>query len=253
MWIDSHAHLYEYTGSRLMEIVRSACEAKVEYILNAATNLTNARVVLTQSSQFESLFACIGISPFDVLNLEKNWYEELEKIVEGKKVKAIGECGLDCSNPAYPSLEQQTPIFLKQLELAKKLNIPAIIHSRGAELKVLDAVKATGVQKAVFHCFTGELPTMKRILDAGYIISFSGIATFKKEPLNEQIRYCPLDQMLIETDSPYLAPVPFRGKKNQPCYLPFVGQKIAQIKGISVDNTASTIYQTCRRLFFDAP
>ncbi|MFW5774869.1 MAG: TatD family hydrolase [Chitinivibrionales bacterium] len=249
MWIDSHAHLYDCSDAHLEAVLRRCTDADVCYIINAATTLENADVVLRQSVMHEKILVCTGISPFDVIDLPETFADTLETLARKPKVVAIGECGLDDSNPAYPSIDQQLPVFLKQLALAKKLNLPAIIHSRGAEMRVLDACRTMDIKSAVFHCYTGDIATLKRIVDAGYIVSFSGIATFKKQPLTEQIRYCPLNQMVIETDSPYLAPVPHRGKKNEPCFVPIVGQKIAEIKGISPTEVASVIYETCKSLF----
>ncbi|MFW6254324.1 MAG: TatD family hydrolase [Chitinivibrionales bacterium] len=249
MWIDSHAHLYDYTDSQLGELLDCAGKSDVGYILNSATNIPTAQTVVRQGGSHKILFSCVGISPFDVVDLHPSWFSQLEKLAGEDKVVAVGECGLDHSNPSYPSLDKQMPVFHKQLLLAGKLNLPAIIHSRGAEKLVLQTCKEAGIQKAVFHCFTGDIAVLKRILDDGYVISFSGIATFRKEPLSEQIRYCPLERMLIETDSPYLAPVPYRGKINQPCYVPLVGKKIAEIKGVSPQKVASTIFKTCNHLF----
>ena len=153
------------------------------------------------------MFGTVGVSPFDVENLPEFWLEELATLSKCSGIIGIGEIGIDKTNPRYPSYQKQLDCFRHQLGLAKKMDLPVVIHSRGAEEDALEICLSEGIKRAVFHCFTGSLETAQKIISHDYFISFSGIITFKNARIREFVSSLPIKQLLIETDSPYLAPV----------------------------------------------
>jgi TatD DNase family protein len=249
MWIDSHAHLYDLDGQSLTSALHACESEKISLIVNTGTSLSSSRTVLAQISRHKELFAVVGISPFDAGSLPDDWNSQLEGMLENERIIALGETGLDSTNPRYPDIQSQLPLFEGQLELAQRHDLPVILHSRGSESRVADMCAGRGIKKAMFHCFTGDIPALKRILDAGYYVSFSGIITFPNTPVSACVEYAPIDMILIETDSPYLAPVPFRGKKNQPAWASYVGKKVAEIKKMDEKETANALAENFKRLF----
>jgi TatD DNase family protein len=232
MWIDTHAHLYELTSDQLDSLINEAAGSSVGLIVSTAINITSGKKILDHCSRSSLIYGAIGISPFDIETLEDNWEVVLKSLLTEKKIIAVGEIGLDSTNPRYPLLEKQIPFFEKQLQIAIDQKLPAIIHSRGTEVLSADICRQTGVNSAVFHCFTGDYIAAKKIVDLGYYISFSGIITFKNAAIRTLLPKLPRDRILIETDSPYLAPVPLRGKTNTPLFIRFVGEEIARLLGM---------------------
>jgi TatD DNase family protein len=249
MWTDAHAHLYDCDGPGLAAIVAHAREAGVDRILNTGTSIDTSRKVLRQSSEHAGLSAAVGVSPLDAETLPDAWQTSLESMLSDPVVVAMGETGIDSTNPTYPDIASQIGLFEEQLGIAIKHTLPVIIHSRGAEIKACEMCCAIGVKKAMFHCFTGDITALRKILDSGYFVSFSGIITFKSSPLVECVRHAPLSQMLIETDSPYLAPVPHRGKTNEPAWVGLVGNKVAEIKKINAADVAEALRENFITLF----
>jgi TatD DNase family protein len=241
MWTDAHAHLYDLDGPGLAAAVAHAREAGVNRILNTGTSIDTSRKAVRQCAEHSGLSAAVGVSPFDAGSLPEAWQASLESMLRDPVVIAIGETGIDSTNPAYPAIASQIRLFEGQLHRAVSHEMPIIIHSRGAEIKACEMCSAIGVKNAMFHCFTGDIRALRKILDAGYFVSFSGIITFKSSPLVECVRYAPLSQLLIETDSPYLAPVPHRGKTNEPAWVGLVGNKVADIKKINAADVAETL------------
>jgi TatD DNase family protein len=241
MWIDAHAHLNDLDGQALTAAVAKANEAGIDRIINTGTSIDTSRQVLRQSTEHSLLSAAVGISPFDAGNPPEDWQASLESMLKDPAVVAIGETGIDSTNPTYPDIATQIEVFEAQLHVAISRDLPTIIHSRGYEIKACEMCCAKGVKKAMFHCFTGDIAALKKILAAGYYVSFSGIITFKSSPLVECVKYAPLSRMFIETDSPYLAPVPHRGKTNEPAWVGLVGNKVAEIKKINAVDVAEAL------------
>jgi len=234
---DVHAHLFDRAGAALDELITESESAGVGLIINTAVSVDTSITALEQCRRFpQNLKAAVGISPFDTANAGDNWEEGLRKLLTEPSsrpiIAAIGEIGLDCTNPRYPPLDVQTRFFTRQLEIAADAGLPAVIHSRGMEKRTAEICRQHGVRRAVFHCFTGDREALEYIIECGYYISVSGIITFKNSPLRDIIRYMPADRLLIETDAPYLAPVPHRGKPNRPSYLVHTAKEIARILDI---------------------
>ena len=250
MWTDSHAHLYDLDESALTAVVQACSQAGVARIINTGTSLVSSEKDLAQCAKHPSLSgAAVGISPFEASALPGAWDERLDRLLRDSRVVAVGEIGIDVTHSAYPDISLQLPLFERQLDIALTKNLPVVLHSRGCESRAADLCIRHGVRKAVFHCFTGDIPALKTILDAGYYVSFSGIITFKNSPLTECVEYAPLDRMLIETDSPYLAPVPHRGEINRPDWVVYVGERVAEIKKTDKEKAAGIIANNMREAF----
>ncbi|MBN1982345.1 MAG: TatD family hydrolase [Chitinivibrionales bacterium] len=251
MWIDIHAHLYDRNDEEVKELVAQAHQCGVGRIVDSATSLDTAATVIHHCTLSESLSCTVGISPFDVERLPLEWEQHLQRLIRTPAVIGIGEIGLDNSHPSYPPINQQLPVFQQQLGSASDADMPVILHSRSAEEMVIHECRNAGITKAVFHCFTGSLMSLKKLLDSGFFISFSGIITFRQrtQALIELVKYAPLDRLFIETDTPYLAPHPHRGKTNQPAFVPLIGRAVASIKGCSEAVLAQAIENNFTTLF----
>ena len=261
MLTDVHAHLSDCADDVLEAQVSEAAAAGVGTIVNNALSIETAITVLEQCRRFpQNLKAAVGVSPFDAVHADGDWAEQLRGLLaessalssglsDTPTIAAIGEIGLDCTNPRYPPLDVQMPFFIKQLEIAIDADLPAVIHSRGMEKHTAEICYQHGVKKAVFHCFTGDREALEYITGCGYYISISGIITFNNSQLRNIIRYLPIDKMLIETDSPYLSPVPHRGKPNRPAYLMHTAKEIAKTLSIDVRELAERLRENTRLIF----
>lgn len=249
MWIDSHAHLADLPDADLRSALERARSHAVDTVVNTGTDLETSARVIEQSRQDPLLRAAVGVSPFDVGRMPHDWELRLRQLASADTVVAIGEAGLDCSNPRYPSPNKQLPVLEAQAELAAALGLPLVVHSRGAETRVADIMRELGARRVLFHCFTGDRDAARRILDDGHSISISGIVTFKKSPLRDVLRYIPLSRLFIETDTPYLAPVPHRGHRNEPAWVSLVGEYVAAALKTPPEQLAQQLAENHRRLF----
>jgi TatD DNase family protein len=248
-WTDSHAHLYSCDNAGLCALISAARDRGVHRILNAAVSLSTSQTIVRQCAQHPGLVGAAGISPFDIGNAPDSWEETLAGYLDAPGIIAVGETGIDATNPSYPDFNMQISFFEKHLKLAFDRDLPVIVHSRGCERKALDICINAGITRAVFHCYTGPLEVMKKIIDAGFLVSFSGIITFPKTSLVSIAAAAPTDVILVETDTPYLAPVPYRGKTNQPAWVVEVGKTMARIKKMSAEDFASAVEKNFDRLF----
>jgi TatD DNase family protein len=247
-WIDIHAHLDRHSLSEVQAAIDEAALAGVTTILSTATDLTSAKTVVDQCGNFPAIYGAIGISPFDIEGLPPDWEATLRTFFNHPRIVAVGEIGIDDSNPRYPPLDKQLPYFERQLALAAELDLPAVIHSRGAEKKAADICRNIGITKALFHCFTGDTSALTYIIESGYHVSFSGIITFSKQ-VCALVNETPLDRLFVETDTPYLAPVPHRGTTNRPAWVSLVGETVAKCKGITPEALQGAIRRNFECLF----
>lgn len=250
MWIDTHAHLFEYQKEQISELISEAASASVEIIISTGTDLQSSAIVVDQCNSFKQIYGAAGISPFDVLNQPDNWLHTLKELLKYPSIIAVGEIGLDSTNPSYPTIEHQLPFFEKQIELACSVDLPAVVHSRGYEKEVVQICRSIGAKRVLFHCFTGDYEAMKTVTDAGYYISFSGILTFKNAGIRKIVSSVPKDRMLIETDSPYLSPVPHRGTKNRPAYLKYTGEELAKLLNMKNEDIQYQLEKNFYTFFF---
>tara|TARA_B100000686_G_C16412150_1_gene772784 strand:- start:40 stop:789 length:750 start_codon:yes stop_codon:yes gene_type:complete len=222
-WFDNHCHLSENTEE---EILR-AREASVVGFVNVGTDFETSYAAIEMAKMFTDVWATAGVHPHEA----RKGIEGIEDLLEDSNVVAVGEAGLDFHYD-YSPREDQNRVFVEQIEIANRSSLPLVIHTREAWEETFNILDSEGVPKStVFHCFTGGKVEAKECLDRGAYLSFSGIITFKNsELLREAASECPLDRVMIETDSPYLAPVPFRGKKNEPANVVFVGKELADLQ-----------------------
>lgn len=250
MYFDSHAH---YDDERFdedrEELIESLKSKGVDYIVNAAADMKSCFTSLELAHQYDFIFSSVGVHPHDVKDLTEKDIETMEKLAEDPKVVAVGEIGLDYYYDNSPR-EDQRQWFKRQLEMAKKLDLPVIIHSREASEETYDIIMASGVKEGVIHCFSGSLELAREYVKRGFYIGVGGSLTFKNAKKTVRVvEGIDLNHILIETDCPYLTPVPHRGERNDSSYLQFVIAKIAEIKGVSVEEVARISSENAKRLF----
>lgn len=251
---DSHAHIQgkEFAGD-VEGVVSRAREAGVEKIIvvGGAGDLTSNDAALQLAQSFPNLFATVGMHPHDAKGISEEDLARLKKLSQEPKVVAIGETGLDFYYTHSPR-EVQIEIFCRFIHMARESNLPLVVHDRDAHQEIADILQQEGGGKleGVIHCFTGDYEAARRFLDLGFYLSFSGIVTFKNaEALRDVVRKVPLDRMLVETDSPYLAPVPNRGKRNEPAFVRLVAEKIAEVRSIPPNEVAGITARNTQMLF----
>lgn len=195
------------------------------------------------------LVPTMGLHPHEAVNATAEDWAELERLCALPEVRAVGEAGLDYYYDRSPRDVQQRA-FERECELAKRLGKPLVVHVRDAHDDCHAILRNAGLSRGVIHCFTADTDAARRYLDLGFSISVAGVVTYKKtEPLQDAVRFCPLDRLMVETDSPYLAPVPFRGKKNEPGYVVETAKKIAELKGLSFEDVAHRTSQNAAAFF----
>ncbi|MDD3249527.1 MAG: TatD family hydrolase [Smithellaceae bacterium] len=250
MLIDSHAHLEmkEFDPDR-SGVIERARAAGVDGIITVGTNPDLSRKALSIARRYENIYSTVGIHPHDAADTDDSSLDALKKLAQDPKVVAYGEIGLDYFRNLSPR-KKQIEMFARQLDLAGELNLPVIIHDREAHDQTLRMVKASGIRSGVFHCFSGDWAMARQCMDLGFYISVPGVVTFdKSKVLQEVVRQVPIDWILLETDCPYLAPVPHRGRRNEPSFLVHTAQKVAEIKGFAWEDVAKTAAVNTRRLF----
>lgn len=247
--VDTHAHL-EVLDS-ISDVIDRAFKDGIEAIVAVSSDLESSIKTIEISNSFHTVYSAIGIHPHEASCFNESVLDQLANLVSEKRVRAIGETGLDF-HYSHSSRESQIISFTNHLELSIKVDLPVVIHIREAFEDVFSILRNPDFSNArgVIHCFTGDYEVAKRFIDLGFFISFSGIVTFKNaENVRDAAKRIPLDRMLIETDSPYLAPVPFRGKKNEPAYVKHVAEKIAELRGASYEHIAEMTTINAKELF----
>ena len=254
MLVDTHTHLDDarYHDDRDAVIAR-AREAGVDAFVTIGCDLSTSRAAVALAEQHPSIYASVGVHPHEVKHIGDGWYAEFHRLANSKKVVAYGEIGLDY-HYNHSSPKEQRERFREQVQLARELRLPVIIHTREAQedtITILREERASEIG-GVFHCFSGDAWLAKDALDLGFYLSFSGILTFQNAAMLREIaRNTPLDRLLIETDCPYLTPVPHRGKRNEPSYVTHVAAQLAALHapGLSLEQIAHVTTENARRLF----
>lgn len=256
MFIDSHAHIDgpEFDADR-DEIIERAKAAGVSVILNVGTGDPHSGAferAVALGQKHDSIYTTIGTHPHDARLYDDNAEEKIKTLVQSERVVAWGEIGLDFHYDNSPR-DVQVEVFKRQLRAARECDLPVVIHTREAESETIEILKSEyndANRRGIFHCFSGSKDLAQRGLELGFMISFSGIITFKKaEELRAVAREVPLDRLLIETDCPYLAPIPYRGKRNEPAYVVEVARCLAGIHGVDFDEMGRVTSENFRRFF----
>jgi len=251
MLIDSHAHLLkEEFGDELEKELDKIAKSNVKIVNNIGYNLKSSEEAVRSTALYEFLFAAVGVHPYDIKDFKlSNPTESIRALAKNERVVAIGEIGLDYFRN-ISDFGEQRKYFKDQIIIAKELGLPIIVHSRDAFEDTFNIIKETGYFNGVFHSFDYGIDEAKKVLDSGMFISFSGMLTFKsKDKLREVAKIVPLDCILFETDSPYLAPVPKRGKRNTPLYVEYVYKTFAEIRGIELEKLEKIVEENFIRLF----
>jgi TatD DNase family protein len=247
-FIDTHCHIYyDKYNHDINDVINRASNNNVNNIICVGVDLESSRKSLELAEQYQSVFATVGYHPHEAKLTSENYLDEIKKISQKSKVVAIGEIGLDYYYE-HSDKKIQIKVFREQLELAKELNMPTIIHNRESDDDLYHNIKESNINKGVIHCYSSDIKYANKLFELGLIVSFTGIITFSKN-LQEVVKEIPMDKIMIETDSPYLTPIPFRGKRNEPYMVNYVAEKIAEIKNISVEEVAEITTKTAKDFF----
>ncbi len=249
--IDTHAHLgFKNFKDDINEVIEESLEKGVERIIIPGSTVHESREAVRIAEENENIFAAVGIHPEDAEGIKD--FSEIETLTSHKKVVAIGETGLDyfyLRGESTDIKKKQRELFEKHIELSEKLDLPLIFHNRDSDNDFLEIIKDRKV-RGVVHCYTGDWDFAQKILDLGFLISFTGIITFDKTGnLNKVIKEVPFDKIMVETDAPYLAPTPYRGKRAEPWMVKEVIQKIADIKELSFKNVEEKTSSNAKEFF----
>ena len=250
MLVDSHAHLEDEKYDKDREEIIEECKKDLTFLINVGSNLLTSKQSIELAHNYDFIYASVGIHPHDAQR-EFDKVEEIERLALQEKVVAIGEIGLDYYYDDPPK-EFQKEIFIKQIRLAKKLNLPIIIHDRDAHGDILDILKQEWTKdlRGVFHSYSGSVEMAFQVIEMNFYISLGGPVTFKnaKKP-KEVAKAVPIEKLLIETDSPYLTPEPYRGKRNTPVYVKFVAKKIAELREMPYEEVCRITAENAIKLF----
>tara|TARA_B100001996_G_C18664543_1_gene594391 strand:- start:1014 stop:1769 length:756 start_codon:yes stop_codon:yes gene_type:complete len=249
MFIDTHCHLfYENLKSDLSSVLSRAKENGVGRFICVGTNLKDSAESLDLAKQYDTIYATAGIHPHDAKDVNPNYVDELYDLINNEKMVAIGEIGLDYYR-SISDRDLQKEVFVKQMQIASKLDKPIVFHNRDADEDVIKILSKFPSVTGVAHCFSSDLETAKTFLKLGYYISFSGNLTFKNSHLPDVAKGLDLDRILIETDSPFLSPEPHRGKQNEPSRVWFVAKKLSEIFNVSLATIEKKTSENAKTLF----
>lgn len=251
MLTDSHAHIDDerFDADRESMLERAAA-AGVSLIINIGADMASSARSVALAETHPMIYAAVGMHPHDAKDMQEQDYRRLEQWTAHPKVVAVGEIGLDYHYDLSPR-PTQTEVFLRQLDLVRKAGKPFIIHEREAHADMLAIIRTAAKDlRGVFHCFSGSVETAREYLKMGFYISVAGPVTFPKAVKTKEVaKYVPLDRLLVETDSPYLTPQPFRGKRNEPAYVRLVAEEIAELRKISLVELAEATTKNVHELF----
>ena len=251
MLFDTHAHLDDRAfDSDRAELLADLKDRQIALVMNPGCNLESSRNAVAMATQYPWLYAAVGSHPDAADEVSDEVLEEYRKLCKlSNKVKAIGEIGLDYHYEDIPR-ELQVRAFRSQMELAKELDLPVIVHERDAHKDGMAIVKEFSTVKGVFHCYSGSAEMARQLVDLGWYIGFTGVLTFKNaRKAIETAASIPLERIVLETDCPYMAPEPFRGKRNDPGYLYRMAEKLAEIRGVSVEEIHRITLENGKRLY----
>lgn len=250
MIFDTHAHYDdEAFDDDRDEVLKGLADRGVGLVMNACAGIDDLKTGAALAEKYDFIYLSAGVHPENVSEMSERSIELLKKAAENSRVRAVGEIGLDYHYDDI-SKDLQKKWFSRQVELAQELNLPVMIHDREAHKDTLDILHALKNEGGVFHCFSGSCEMAREVLDMDMYIAIGGSVTFKNAKMPKEVAaYIPLEKMVIETDSPYLAPTPFRGKRNCSAYLKYVAEMIAQLRGITPEEVERATYENGKRLF----
>ena len=252
MYIDTHAHLYyDDLKNQLGDVVKRAEAAGVTQIICVGTDLPSSKTSISIAEKYNAVFATVGVHPHDAKDTPDDYLRQLRDMASHSKVVAVGEMGLDYFRDFSPR-NMQKEVFQSQLALARELDLPAVIHNRDADEDILKILEEVRYEKSVLHCFSSNTEMAGRAISLGCLLSFTGNVTFGKNHTESVLLTTPLNRIMLETDCPFMTPVPNRGKLNEPANILHIAQWIAKIKRINVSEVAESTTSTAQ-FFFNLP
>ncbi|HHZ79855.1 MAG TPA: TatD family deoxyribonuclease [Candidatus Marinimicrobia bacterium] len=252
MYIDTHAHLYyDNLKNQLAKVVERAEAAGVTQIICVGTDLPSSETSISIAEKYDAVFATVGVHPHDAKDAPDDYLHQLRDLTSHSKVVAVGEMGLDYFRDFSPR-NMQKEVFQSQLALARELDLPAVIHNRDADEDILKILEEVRYEKSVLHCFSSNTEMAGRAISLGCLLSFTGNVTFGKNHTESVLLTTPLNRIMLETDCPFMTPVPNRGKLNEPANILHIAQWIAKIKRINVSEVAESTTSTAQ-FFFNLP
>ena len=251
MYVDTHAHLYfdQFDDDREAVLSRAG-DAGVDRIINIGINIETSLQSIAYADKYQMVYASAGVHPHDAEDAPQDYLTKIEEMIAHPKVVAIGEIGLDYYRD-YSPRTIQLDTLRRQLDLAIAHDMPVIVHTRAAWKDIYSIFEGEYCNRlrGVFHCFSGEVEDMKRVLDLGFYISFTGVVTFKNASAIDVAAKVPVDRLMLETDCPFMAPVPYRGKRSEPAHVPHIAKKIAEVRGMGVEELGERTTQNAETLF----
>ena len=246
--VDTHAHIYDKKFDGDFNEVMKRINNELDFVVSIGYDLESSEKSIDLSKKYEKIYSVIGFHPTEIKKYSEEAERKLEELVKNPKVVAIGEIGLDYYWMDDPE-EEQKKVFRMQMELARKLKLPVVIHTRDAmedTVNILEEYKDLG---GIMHCYPGSYETAKKLMDR-YYFGIGGVVTFKNNKVTkETVKKLPLEKIVIETDCPYLTPEPFRGKRNEPVYVKYVAEKIAEIKEVSLEEVIEVTTQNAKNAY----
>ncbi len=247
MFVDTHCHIYDEYYDDIEKVLKKIKDNNIGKIINNGCDAKSNIEVLKKVSSYDFMYGALGIHPESVLDYKKEDIDFIEKHLNDEKIVAIGEIGLDY-HYGKENKEAQIILFEEQLKLAEKYNKPVIIHSRDATLDTIETLKKYKV-RGVIHSFSGSLETANIYLKLGFLLGVNGVITFKNCNLKDVIKEIPVEKLVLETDSPYLTPVPFRGERNDSSHINEIAEFVASLKGVSMENLANITNENVHQVF----
>ena len=249
MLIDTHCHLFfDELKEDLSSILKRAADLGVTKFICVGTNIEDSKDSYNLALNYENIFSTAGVHPHDTGEVAENYIDELYKMLKNKKVVAVGEIGLDYFKE-LSDIRVQKKIFAEQLELAQKINKPIVFHNRDSDDDIINTLSEFPNVYGVAHCFSSTYDVAKKLINMGFYISFSGNLTFKNSHLPDVAKRLPIDRLLVETDSPFLSPVPHRGKTNEPGRARFVADLLARLHNLSINEVAQITTANAKTIF----
>jgi len=249
MLIDTHCHLFfDELKEDLSSVLKRAADLGVTKFICVGTNIEDSKESYNLALDYENIFSTAGVHPHDTEEVAENYIDELYNLLKNKKVVAVGEIGLDYFKE-LSDISVQKKIFAEQLELAQKINKPIVFHNRDSDDDIVNTLSEFPNIYGVAHCFSSTYDVAKKLIDMGFYISFSGNLTFKNSHLPDVAKRLPIDRLLVETDSPFLSPVPHRGKTNEPGRARFVADLLARLHNLSINEVAQITTTNAKAIF----
>ena len=247
MFIDTHCHIVSEYYDDIENVIKNAIDNDVLKIIVNGYNMQSNREVLELVKKYDIVYGALGIQPEELYDYNDNSLKFIEEHINDEKIIAVGEIGLDYHYDTDKDLQKE--LFKRQLEIAYKYNKPVIIHSRDCIQETYNILKESKV-KGTMHCYSGSKEMALEFIKIGFSIGIGGVSTFKNaKNIVDVIKYIPLEYIILETDSPYLTPEPYRGKKNEPMYIPIIAKRVADIKDLDIKEIERTTTDNARRLF----